>query len=83
MDPHFTAAQAYENLLILAKVIESTGVMNKPGDLKSDREKIRAGLTKIKNYTGPTGTFSIADHHDAEKKTYILKVVDGHWKTLN
>ena len=83
LDPHFTAAQAYENLLILAKVIESAGVTNKPGELKSDREKIRAGLTKIKNFIGPTGTFSIAGHQDAEKKAYILKVVDGHWKTLN
>ncbi|MFQ5915456.1 MAG: ABC transporter substrate-binding protein [Nitrospinota bacterium] len=83
VDPHFTAAQAYENLLILAKVIESSGVTNRPGDLASDRKKIRDGLTKVKGFQGPTGIISIGPHQDAEKKAYILKVVNGHWKTLN
>ena len=83
VDPHFTAAQAYENLLILAKVIESSGVSNNPKNLASDRDKIRAGLTKVKGFRGPTGIVTIGGHQDAEKKSYILKVVNGHWKTLN
>jgi branched-chain amino acid transport system substrate-binding protein len=82
LDPHFTAAQAYENLLILAKVIESSGVTNKSGDLASDRNKIREGLAKVKGFRGPTGIISIGKHQDAEKKPYVLKVVNGHWKTV-
>ena len=83
VDPHFTAAQAYENLLILAKVIESSGVSNNPKNLASDRDKIRAGLTKVKEFRGPTGIINVGAHQDVEKKSYILKVVNGHWKTLN
>ncbi len=83
VDPHFTAAQAYENLLILAQVIAASGVTNRPQDLAADRQKIRQGLTRVQGFMGPTGVISIGAHQDAEKKSYILKVEGGHWKTLN
>jgi len=82
LDPHFTAAQAYENLLILGQVIETSGVTNRPENIASDREKIRAGMTMVKGFKGPTGVVNIGPHQDAEKKAYILKVEGGHWKTL-
>jgi len=49
----------YDALMVAKKVIEESGVTNKPGDIKSDREKIRDGLQNLKDFKGTTNTITM------------------------
>jgi branched-chain amino acid transport system substrate-binding protein len=49
----------YDAMMIAKKVIEESGVTNKPEDLKSDRQKIRDALQNLKDFQGTTNTITI------------------------
>ena len=51
-DPTYGGLRAYDNMYIIKKIIEEGGVTNKPGDLEKDREKIRNGWAKLKDFPG-------------------------------
>lgn len=49
----------YDALMVTKKVIEESGVTNKPEDLKNDRQKIRDALQNLKDFQGTTNTITI------------------------
>ncbi len=80
--PNDTAANAYDTVYITKMIIERSGVTNKPGDLASDREKIRAGWEALKDYPGVGGTMTLNKDGDAEKGGYLMQIREGTFRLV-
>lgn len=78
LPPHY-CANLYEVVYMLKHVIETSGVTNDPNSLDKDREKIRDGLSKLKDFPGLGETITIGPDGEASKMSYILQVKDGAW----
>lgn len=74
---------AWENMFILKRVMESEGVSGKPGDLQSDRRKIRDGLAKLKTTDGLIGTTKRDAEGEADKPYLFVHAKKGEWKVLH
>ncbi len=77
------SAAAWENLMILKGVIESEGVMAKPGTLKADRRKIRDGLAKLTTTVGLIGTIKRTKEGEALKPYLYVHAQGGQWVVLH
>ena len=77
------SAAAWENLMILKGVIESEGVMAKPGTLKADRRKIRDGLAKLTTTEGLIGTIKRTKSGEALKPYLYVHAKAGQWVVLH
>ena len=77
------SAAAWENLMILKGVIESEGVMAKPGTLKADRRKIRDGLAKLTTTDGLIGTIKRTKSGEALKPYLYVHAKAGQWVVLH
>ena len=77
------SAAAWENLMILKGVIESEGVMAKPGTLKADRRKIRDGLAKLTTTNGLIGTIKRTKSGEALKPYLYVHAKAGQWVVLH
>lgn len=73
----YSAPRAYDNIYILKSIMEAEGVTNKSDDLGSDREKIKVGWTKVKDYPGVSGLTTMNEVGDGAGGVRVLKVVDG------
>ena len=73
---------AWENMFILKNVIESEGVSGKPGDLQSDRRKVRDGLAKLKTTRGLIGVTKRDAEGEADKPYVFVHAKKGEWKVL-
>jgi branched-chain amino acid transport system substrate-binding protein len=62
--PNYGGMRAYDNVYITKWVIETGGVTNEPKDLDADRERIRIGWTKVKDFDGITGLTTINAERD-------------------
>jgi branched-chain amino acid transport system substrate-binding protein len=78
-EPNPFAANMHENVFIMKKLIETTGVSNQSSDLEADRQKIQKGLEVLKNFDGVTGTFSVTKEGSVDKSGYVLMAKDGKW----
>ncbi|MDH5537457.1 MAG: ABC transporter substrate-binding protein, partial [Betaproteobacteria bacterium] len=74
---------AWENMFILKRVIEAEGVSGKPGDIQSDRRKIRDGLAKLKTTDGLIGTTKRDAEGEADKPYLFVHAKKGEWKVLH
>ncbi len=74
---------AWENIFILKKVMESEGISGKPGDVQSDRRKIRDGLAKLKTTDGLIGTTKRDAEREADKPYLFVHAKKGEWKVLH
>jgi branched-chain amino acid transport system substrate-binding protein len=73
---------AWENMFILKNVMESEGVSGKPGDLQSDRRKVRDGLAKLKTTSGLIGVTKRDAEGEADKPYVFVHAKKGEWKVL-
>jgi branched-chain amino acid transport system substrate-binding protein len=73
---------AWENMFILKRVMEAEGISGKPGDLQSDRRKIRDGLAKLKTTTGLIGVSKRDAEGEADKPYLFVHAKKGEWKVL-
>ena len=73
---------AWENMFILKNVIESEGVSGNPGDLQSDRRKVRDGLAKLKTTRGLIGVTKRDAEGEADKPYVFVHANKGEWKVL-
>ena len=73
----YSAPRAYDNIYILKKIMEEEGVTNKSDDLQSDREKIKNGWAKLKDFPGVSGITTMNEVGDGAGGVRVLKVVDG------
>lgn len=70
-DPDTWAAQSYDAMNLLTKVMRSQGV---------DRDKIRQGLRDARDFTGLTGTLTFLSNGDAAfRETSIVTVKNGRF----
>lgn len=67
-DPDTWAAQSYDAMVLLAKVIREQG---------ADREKIREGLRNTHDFSGLTGTLSFMPNGDAAFRETSIVTVEG------
>ncbi|MBI2319989.1 MAG: ABC transporter substrate-binding protein [Betaproteobacteria bacterium] len=77
--PPYSGPRSYDIVYGLKHVIENSGVTNKPGDLASDREKIRTGFAALKGFPGVAGEITMNEVRDGAGSTAILKVVNGKY----
>ena len=77
--PNYGGMRAYDNVYITKWVIETGGVTNEPKDLDADRERIRVGWTKVKDFDGITGLTTINAERDGGGKSTVLVVKDGQF----
>jgi hypothetical protein len=59
--------------------IETSGVTNDAKDLEADRDRIRLGWTKVKDFDGITGLTTINAERDGAGKATVLTVKDGQF----
>ncbi len=76
-DPTYGGLRGYDNMYIIKKIIEESGVTNKPEDLEKDREKIRQGWAKLKDYPGISGVTTMDQHGDGTGGVKTLMVEGG------
>ncbi|HET9489606.1 MAG TPA: ABC transporter substrate-binding protein [Methylomirabilota bacterium] len=79
---NYGGLRSYDNVYILKMVIERSSVTNRPGDLESDRARIREGLAKLDNYDGVVGPISFDEHGDGSGKPTVLVVKDGKFQKV-
>jgi branched-chain amino acid transport system substrate-binding protein len=75
--PNYGGMRSYDNVYITKHVIETSGVTNAPGDLAADRDRIRDGWTRVKDFDGITGLTTINAERDGAGKATVLTVKDG------
>lgn len=75
--PNYGGMRAYDNVYITKMVIETSGVTNKPEDLDADRDRIRQGWAKVKDFEGITGLTTINAERDGAGRSTVLTVKDG------
>jgi branched-chain amino acid transport system substrate-binding protein len=81
-EPSMYDANITEIMEMYIAAVEKAGVTNEPGDLKSDRVKIRDYLTGMKDFRGFAGPISFNKNGDAIKRFYVVLGKDGKWTEL-
>ena len=76
-EPTYGGLRAYDSIYIMKMIIESEGVTNKPGDLEKDREKIRNGWAKLKDYPGIAGQTTMDNVGDGTGEVKSVMVQNG------
>jgi branched-chain amino acid transport system substrate-binding protein len=76
-EPPYSGPRSYDNMYIIKKIMEEEGVTNKPGDLEKDKEKIRKGWAKLKNYPGISGVTTMDAVGDGIGGVMSLVVENG------
>lgn len=76
-EPTYGGLRAYDSIYIMKKIIESEGVTNKPSDLEKDREKIRNGWAKLKDYPGIAGQTTMDNVGDGTGEVKSVMVQNG------
>jgi branched-chain amino acid transport system substrate-binding protein len=79
-DPTYGGLRAYDNVYIIKKIIEESGVTNKPGDLEKDRKKIRDGWAKLKDFPGISGETTMDEVGDGVGGVRTLVVEGGKFQ---
>ncbi|MGH7265301.1 MAG: ABC transporter substrate-binding protein [Candidatus Rokuibacteriota bacterium] len=76
------SAAVYENLHVLKRIIESSGVEGKPTTVAQDRLRIREALAKLKEFDGLLGKVQRTDDRESVKP-YVFAVAKGSdWAVL-
>ncbi len=78
-EPPYSGPRSYDNMYIIKKIMEEEGVTNKPGDLEKDKEKIRNGWAKLKNYPGISGVTTMDAVGDGIGGVMSLVVENGQF----
>lgn len=73
--PVYGGLRSYDNAYLFKKIIEEGGVTNNPDDLQKDRERIKNGWAKVKDFPGISGltTMDAVGDGIGEVKTLVVK----------
>ena len=77
MDLHNAAA--FENVFTLKDLIEKQKVMGRPDTVQADRQKMREGLSAMKETTGLLGKVGRTDDREAIKPYLFVQAKAGSW----
>ena len=81
--PNYGGMRSYDNVYIMKWVVESGGVTNDAKDLDADRDRVRVGWTKVKDFDGITGLTTINAERDGGGKSTVLTVKDGQFVKID
>jgi len=79
--PHPTTAGMYNTLLVTRYLIEKQNLSGNPADLQKDREKLRDGWAKLKDFQG-LSRITMNEDGEALMDYWTLAVRDGTWETV-
>lgn len=82
IDPDFGDINVYNTVNLLAHLIATTGVTNRPEDLATDRERLMRGLAQTKDWPGLDGPMGFNDDGDGLRPVYALMAQNGQWVRL-
>ena len=77
------SAAAWEIIIALRNLIETTGVLAKPETVAADRRKIRDGLASLKEMDGLIGMLQRTPDGEAIKPYVYVNAVNGNWNILH
>ncbi|HMK80192.1 MAG TPA: ABC transporter substrate-binding protein [Xanthobacteraceae bacterium] len=77
--PPYSGPRSYDIVYSFKYCLEKSGITNKPADLASDRDKMRACLGGLKDFPGVAGPITMDANRDGTGITAILKVVGGKY----
>ncbi|MDJ0947787.1 MAG: ABC transporter substrate-binding protein [Alphaproteobacteria bacterium] len=77
------SAAAWEIMMVLKGVIETSGVTAKPDTVQDDRRKIRDGLAALKETEGLLGTIQRTAEGEAIKPYVYVHAKGGSWAVLH
>jgi branched-chain amino acid transport system substrate-binding protein len=72
--PDFSAAYAYEGVLVLAEALKQTG---------GKAEGLPEALVNIKDLPGVQGSISMNEYGDAKRSFYVAVVEDGQFQVID
>jgi len=78
-EPPYSGPRSYDNMYIIKKIMEEEGVTNRPKDLEKDREKIRRGWAKLKDFPGISGLTTMDEVGDGIGGVMSLVVEGGKY----
>jgi branched-chain amino acid transport system substrate-binding protein len=76
------SAAVYENLQVLKKIVETSGVEGKPTTVAQDRRKIREALAKLKEFDGLLGKVQRTDDRESVKPYVFAVAKNSDWAVL-
>jgi len=76
------SAAAYENVMLLKRVIETSGVEGKPTTVQQDRRRIREALSKVKEFDGLLGKVKRTDDRESVKPYVFTVARNSDWVVL-
>jgi branched-chain amino acid transport system substrate-binding protein len=76
------SAAVYENIQVLKRVIETSGVEGKPTTVQSDRRKIRDGLAGVKEFQGLLGKVERTEDRESKKPYVFAQAKNSDWVVL-
>jgi branched-chain amino acid transport system substrate-binding protein len=76
------SAAVYENLQILRRVIEASGIEAKPSTVAQDRRRLRDGLAKVKEFDGLLGKVTRLDERESVKPYVFAVAKNSDWAVL-
>ena len=77
------SAAVFENMQVLKKVIETSGVEAKSTTVAQDRKRIRDGLAKVKEFDGLLGKVSRTDDRESQKPYVFAVAKTSDWAVLH
>lgn len=77
------SAAAWEIVMVLKDVIETSGVMAKADTVDADRRRIRDGLASLKETDGLLGKIVRTPEGEATKPYVYVHAKDGNWAVLH
>jgi branched-chain amino acid transport system substrate-binding protein len=76
------SAAVFENMQVLKKVIETSGVEAKPTTVAQDRRRVRDGLAKVKEFDGLLGKVTRLDDRESQKPYVFAIAKTSDWAVL-
>ena len=77
------SAAVFENMYVLKKVIETSGVEAKPTTVAQDRKRLRDGLAKVKEFDGLLGKVTRLDDRESQKPYVFAVAKTSDWAVLH
>jgi branched-chain amino acid transport system substrate-binding protein len=82
-DPEQFDVNVHDILHFLVDIMKKRGISNEPAKLQEDREKIREGLVKLRDWPGTAGAMSFDEKGDGIRTVHILRVKNGKWQPVD
>lgn len=76
--PNYGGMRNYDSVYIIKMVIEKYGVTNDPAQLAEDRDKIRRGLSEVKNFDGICGKTTFDEEREGAGESTVLLIEKGN-----